>query len=93
MFPRFGFESFLSQADLPRARKLDRSQFASDASTFAEVLRRIRASDPPVLAHVVTMQNHYPWVDTYRDPIGARRHPPGPGPAGRAVRARPTSQR
>lgn len=69
VYPILGFEEFVSEADMGDPARIDDSDFVSDAATFDEVRRRIKGSDDPVFLNVVTMQNHWPMVDSYDDPI------------------------
>ena len=67
-------------------------RFIDDQSAFTEVIRQIDTHDKPLLAHLITMQNHMPYGGQYDDPI----KPTGLGPdvrqPGRPVRPWPRPQ-
>ena len=52
-------------------------RFIDDKSAFDEVLHQIETHQKPVLAHLITMQNHMPFGGQYDDPI----NPTGPAAA------------
>ena len=68
-YPILGFEEFLGEDDFEGADKIDKSDFVSDASAFAQVQRELDRSDEPLLVNLVTMQNHYPMSNWYDDPL------------------------
>jgi phosphoglycerol transferase MdoB-like AlkP superfamily enzyme len=68
-YPILGFDRFLGEDDFEDAKRIDKSDFISDASAFAQVRRELDRSDTPQLVNLVTMQNHYPMKDSYRDPL------------------------
>lgn len=69
VYPILGFDKSVFRADM-RARTLDNSNLASDASAFREVLRHLDEASRPALVNLVTMQNHFPMEGRYDHPIG-----------------------
>lgn len=80
VYDAFGFDRFVSK-DQMKNTKRGGGRFIDDRSAFAEVLDQIRDTDKPVLAHLVTMQNHMPYGGQYDDPI-----PPTSGLSGEYAR-------
>lgn len=79
VYQAFGFDEYRSEEDFPHAVRLGRDGYVSDASAFADVRRELRETDDPVFVSLVTMQNHIPYDDRYRDPL------PVTGPDGQAM--------
>ena len=75
VFKTFGFSKFLTKDDLSYKARGGR-RFIDDQSAFSEVIHQIDSHDKPVLAHLITMQNHMPYGGQYDDPI----KPAGLGP-------------
>lgn len=69
IYPMLGFESFLHDDNMSEHDRLEDSIFISDASAYDEVEKQIAEHDEPVLANVVTMQNHVPAADWYADKV------------------------
>ena len=69
VYPILGFQKFVAEKDMPDAKRLEKSDFISDASAFDEVLHQLDASKSPALINLVTMQNHYPMEDLYARPL------------------------
>lgn len=65
----FGFDDFVHDTGLEEVGRIDDSPFISDRSAYHEVVHQIQDSPAPVLAHLVTMQNHVPMGGSYPDPI------------------------
>ena len=75
VFETFGFEKFITKDDMTfKARGGGR--FIADQSAFDEVRHQIDTHDEPVLAHLITMQNHMPFGGQYDDPINPTGLPP-----------------
>lgn len=55
-----GFDEFVDQEDMEDVERASPKAYISDESAYEEVLRQIDDSDEPLLAHLVTMQNHVP---------------------------------
>jgi len=79
VYQAFGFDEYRSEEDFPDAVRLGRDGYVSDASAFAEVSRVLREAEQPAFVSLVTMQNHIPYDDRYRDPL------PVTGPDGRSL--------
>lgn len=75
VFETFGFEKFITKDDMTfKARGGGR--FISDQAAYDEVRHQIDTHDRPVLAHLITMQNHMPFGGQYDDPINPTGLPP-----------------
>ncbi len=68
-YPRLGISSFVEESDLDPANDRRHGKYVDDAAAFDEVLARLRESRRPLLANLVTMQNHQPYADQYPDPV------------------------
>jgi phosphoglycerol transferase MdoB-like AlkP superfamily enzyme len=68
VYRAFGFDAFIHDTTMHSAEKIDNSDFISDESAFEEVTRQIAESEKPLFVNLVTMQNHYPMADEYKDP-------------------------
>jgi phosphoglycerol transferase MdoB-like AlkP superfamily enzyme len=69
VYPVLGFDQFIHDKTMQVTRKLEKSDFISDASAFNEVEYQIRTNDEPLLVNLVTMQNHYPMKNLYAHPL------------------------
>lgn len=69
VYPVLGFDEFVDETTMQSLKTLERSQFASDESSYAEVQHHIEEQEAPVFVNLVTMQNHYPMAGKYDDPI------------------------
>ncbi|MGN6576866.1 MAG: LTA synthase family protein [Nocardioides sp.] len=69
VYPILGFQDFFAEKDMPDAKRLEKSNFISDASAFDEVLQQLNASKRPALINLVTMQNHFPMAGLYARPL------------------------
>jgi phosphoglycerol transferase MdoB-like AlkP superfamily enzyme len=85
VYRSFGFDTFVHDSTLHRARRIGHNAYISDASAFDEVLRRLRSAESggpagqPLFVNVVTMQNHLPYGGRYDDPL------PVTGPDGKPM--------
>ncbi len=68
VFKTFGFEKFITKDDM-KYKSHGGGRFIDDQSAFDEVLHQIDTHDKPVLAHLITMQNHMPYGGQYDDPV------------------------
>lgn len=69
VYPALGFEKFYVEKDIVKESDSQDRPFVSDATTFDFVLDQLRNEVDPVLAQVVTMQNHVPFPGHNEDPI------------------------
>ena len=69
VYKTFGFTKFIHDTTMAESHKIDNSQFISDQSAFDEVERQITASPRPLMVNLVTMQNHIPMDNAYKNPI------------------------
>jgi len=68
VYDALGFDKFVTKDEMS-SRARGGGRFIDDASAFDEVLNQITSHDKPVLAHLVTMQNHMPYGGQYDDPV------------------------
>lgn len=68
-YPVLGFDTATFADQMTNQETLERSPFISDESAFQEVTDQLAATDEPVFANLVTMQNHYPMAGNYANPI------------------------
>jgi phosphoglycerol transferase MdoB-like AlkP superfamily enzyme len=68
VFKTLGFDKFISK-DQMTYKSHGGGRFIDDQSAFSEVEHQIHTNDKPVLAHLITMQNHMPFGGQYADPI------------------------
>ena len=68
VYDAFGFDKFITK-DTMSTKARGGGRFIDDASAYDEVLHQIKTNSKPVLAHLVTMQNHMPYGGQYGDPI------------------------
>ena len=68
VYDAFGFEKFITKDEMKNKAR-GGGRFIDDRSAFGEVLSQISGTDKPVLAHLVTMQNHMPYGSQYDDPL------------------------
>ena len=79
VYRTFGFDDFVYGATMRAPTRIGHDAYISDASTFAQVERTLRAQRVPVFLNVVTMQNHMPYAGRYDDPVDVT------GPDGRPM--------
>ena len=75
VFKTFGFDKFITKDDMKFTGR-GGGRFIDDQSAFDEVRHQIDTHDKPVLAHLITMQNHMPFGGQYDDPINPTGLPP-----------------
>lgn len=68
VYDAFGFTKFITK-DQMKFKARGGGRFIDDGSAFDEVLSQIKSHDKPLLAHLVSMQNHMPYGGQYDDPI------------------------
>jgi phosphoglycerol transferase MdoB-like AlkP superfamily enzyme len=68
VFKTFGFSKFITKDDMLYQGR-GGGRFIDDQSAFDEVLHQIDTHRKPVLAHLITMQNHMPYGKQYDDPV------------------------
>ena len=69
VYPILGFDEFVDETTMEPLEGIEGNSFASDESSYGEVLRQIDERTDPVFINLVTMQNHYPMAGKYEDPI------------------------
>ena len=75
VFETFGFDKFITKDDM-KFKGRGGGRFIDDESAYNEVRHQIDTHDEPVLAHLITMQNHMPFGGQYDDPIKPTGLPP-----------------
>ena len=61
------FESVLFQEDMTYTDRIDENTFISDEASYREVLDVLESTEEKDFIHLVTMQNHKPFVHKYED--------------------------
>lgn len=69
VYRTFGFEAFRTVEDLADPFRIVRRGFVADAAAYREVVRHVDDSEEPILVHLVTMQNHLPFTNLYRNAV------------------------
>lgn len=67
VYPNLGIDNFIDQSKMKNSAKIDKSQYISDASAFDEVFETMKNSPESDFVHLVTMQNHMPYVGDIYD--------------------------
>ena len=65
----FGFDESRFIDQMRTQTKLAEAGYVSDAAAYTDLLEDLRTHEDPVLAKVVTMQNHAGYAGLYPDPI------------------------
>lgn len=68
-YKALGLDEFISLTDMKNSSSVVPGHYVSDDSVFREVERIIEESHEPVIANVVTMQNHMPFSGVYPNPL------------------------
>ncbi|HJB24338.1 MAG TPA: LTA synthase family protein [Candidatus Jeotgalibaca pullicola] len=66
-YQSLGFDNYLFQDDMKYTDRIDENTFISDEAAYKEVLEVINSSEEKDFVHLVTMQNHKPFVHKYED--------------------------
>ena len=69
VYRAFGIERFVHDTTMAERSRSGRHGYISDASAFHELERQLVGQAAPLLANVVTMQNHLPYTGRYADPL------------------------
>jgi phosphoglycerol transferase MdoB-like AlkP superfamily enzyme len=75
VFDTFGFSKFITKDDM-KFKGRGGGRFIDDESAYKEVIHQIDTHDKPLLAHLITMQNHMPFGGQYDDPVNPKGLPP-----------------
>ncbi|AIQ13040.1 LTA synthase family protein [Paenibacillus durus] len=62
VYPVLGFDRFTSQDQMANAERITPDGYISDMAAVKEAVRELDSSDQPTFLHLVTMQNHFPFV-------------------------------
>lgn len=66
-YKALGFERSLFENDFKQIERIDNNNYISDKSAYAEVFSAIYKSQSKDFIHLVTMHNHQPHVNKYKD--------------------------
>lgn len=69
VYPILGFDRATFWDTIGHRDKIEDDDHISDAATYTELLDELRATAAPMIANVVTMQNHSPYDGLFSDPI------------------------
>jgi len=67
VYKTFGFDEFLSEENTTFDGKRKDQMYASDTAAYQVVLQQLEASEQPKFIHLVTMQNHMPYNNSFSD--------------------------
>lgn len=62
VYPILGFNRFIGAKDMTNPERMTPEGYITDESTFKEAIRQLKQADKPTFLHIVTMQNHYPFI-------------------------------
>ncbi|MFD1774726.1 LTA synthase family protein [Paenibacillus rhizophilus] len=62
VYPVLGFDQFTTQKEMTNAERITPDGYISDMAAVKEAVRELESSDQPTFLHLVTMQNHFPFV-------------------------------
>ncbi|QWU13872.1 Phosphoglycerol transferase MdoB [Paenibacillus sophorae] len=68
VYPVLGFDQFTSQDQMTNAGRITPDGYISDMAAVKEAVRELDSSDQPTFLHLVTMQNHFPFVKGHNGP-------------------------
>ncbi|WP_052087733.1 LTA synthase family protein [Paenibacillus wynnii] len=68
VYPILGFEQFTSEQEMQNGGRITPNGYISDRSAVQEVVQELKASDKPTFVHLITMQNHFPFVKGMNGP-------------------------
>ncbi|MDT3424839.1 phosphoglycerol transferase MdoB-like AlkP superfamily enzyme [Paenibacillus forsythiae] len=68
VYPVLGFDRFISQDQMTDAKRITPEGYISDLSAIKEAVRQLESSGQPTFLHLVTMQNHFPFVKGHNGP-------------------------
>lgn len=70
VYRAFGFDEFISRDEMEHRGRIEDNPYISDLAAFRETLGVLEEHEAPAFVNLVTMQNHFPYGDTYADPVG-----------------------
>ncbi|MDQ0191996.1 LTA synthase family protein [Paenibacillus wynnii] len=68
VYPILGFEQFTSEQEMQNGGRITPDGYISDMSAVQEAVQELKASDKPTFLHLITMQNHFPFVKGMNGP-------------------------
>ncbi|UJF15234.1 sulfatase-like hydrolase/transferase [Jeotgalibaca sp. MA1X17-3] len=66
-YQALGFDSYIFQDDMKYTERIDENTYISDEAAHMEVMDVLKESDGKDFVHLVTMQNHKPFVHKYEE--------------------------
>lgn len=70
VYQKFGFDKFMhlgSKYPIRHQKKIDRSPYLSDYTSYENTVDQLRDSSKPQFINLVTMQNHFPYTEHFYD--------------------------
>lgn len=65
VYQSLGFQNFINEDTMKNTEKMESNPYISDKAAYQEVLDTLEASKGSNFIHLVTMQNHMPYVSKY----------------------------
>ncbi|WP_051237891.1 LTA synthase family protein [Lacticigenium naphthae] len=65
VYEGLGFDQFLDHHTMEYTERIENNEFISDESAYKEVIKTIEGNQKPSFIHLVTMQNHQPYLGKY----------------------------
>ncbi|NUU59648.1 LTA synthase family protein [Paenibacillus agri] len=62
VYPILGFDEFTSEKEMENANRITPNGYISDMSAVQEAVDKLKAAKQPTFLHLVTMQNHFPFI-------------------------------
>lgn len=62
VYPMLGFDEFTSQKEMENAERITPNGYISDMAAVKEAVAKLKSAQQPTFLHLVTMQNHFPFI-------------------------------
>jgi phosphoglycerol transferase MdoB-like AlkP superfamily enzyme len=62
VYPILGFDEFTSEKEMENSNRITPGGYISDMSAVKEAVQKLKAAEQPTFLHLVTMQNHFPFI-------------------------------
>lgn len=62
VYPMLGFDDFISETEMKNNERITPNGYISDMAAMKEVLQELGSASKPTFVHLVTMQNHFPFM-------------------------------
>lgn len=66
-YKKFGFDNAYFQKDLKHTSKIYKNPYISDSSVYSDVYEKLKSNKSGTFVNLVTMQNHMPFTDKYKN--------------------------